>query len=83
VRLAATIPHPHCRISILSWNEKWIIEIEAGQYKQSYKIAQESIPDLERVKKLITPELLSGALERFHSMHSDFAKSYSSLTTQP
>jgi hypothetical protein len=83
VRLAATIPHPHCRISILSWNEKWIIEIEAGQYKQSYKIAQESIPDLERVKKLVTPELLSGALERFHSMHADFAKSYSSLTTQP
>jgi hypothetical protein len=83
VRLAATIPHPHCRISILSWNEKWIIEMEAGQYKQSFKISQESIPDLERVKKLVTSELLSGALDRFHSMHTDFAKSYSALTSQP
>lgn len=83
MRLADTIPHPHCRISILSWNEKWIIEIEAGQYKQSYKIAQDSVAGLDAVKKLVTPRLLSATLDRFRSMHEDFAQAFAGLNSQP
>jgi len=76
LRLAATIPHPHCKISVLSWNEKWIIEIEAGPYKQTYKIAQESCPSLDEVKSLVTPALLSGTLNRFLTMHADFSEAF-------
>jgi hypothetical protein len=82
LRLAATIPHPHCRISILSWNEKWIIEIEAGAYKQTYRISQDSVQGLEQAKKLVTPQLLSRTMERFHEMHADFDIAYKSLSSQ-
>jgi len=79
LRIAGTIPHPQCKISILSWNEKWIIEIEGGSYKQTYKISHESVSGLEDVKKLVTEELLHRTIERFREMHSDFAKAFESI----
>jgi len=67
------------RISIMQWNEKYIIEMEAGQYKQTYKIAQDSISGLEEVKALCTPELIESTMVRFSSMHHDFSTSYKTL----
>jgi hypothetical protein len=76
MRIIATIPHPQLKISIFLYNEKYIIELEAGQYKQTFKISAESVEGLEGVKKLITQELLNGCLERFSGMHADFKKSF-------
>ncbi|MCC6599188.1 MAG: hypothetical protein IT223_00775 [Crocinitomicaceae bacterium] len=79
MRVVATIPHPHCQISIFSYNEKWIIEIEGGQYRQSYKISQDSVQSVEEVKKLVTPRLLNSTLARFSGMHEDFAEAFQEL----
>lgn len=70
MRLVETIPHPHCRISIMSYNDKWIIEIEAAQYKQTYKIGHDSVNGLEDVRKLISTDLLAQTLERFRDRKS-------------
>lgn len=79
MRLVEVIPHAQCRISIMSYNDKWIIEIEAAQYKQTYKIGHDNVSGLEDVRKLITPGLIGGTLERFRSMHGDFAHSFQQL----
>jgi len=76
MRIIATIPHPKLRISVFLYNEKYIIELEAGQYKQSFKISADSVEGLEGVKALLTEELLANSLDRFESMHIDFKRSF-------
>jgi len=63
----------------MSYNDKWIIEIEAGQYKQTFKIGHDSVNGLEEVKQLVTRELMQGSLQRFSSMHADFAEAFKHL----
>ena len=65
MRIIATIPHPRLRISIFLYNEKYIIELEAAQYKQTFKISAESVDGLEGVKALLTEELLNNSMSRF------------------
>lgn len=81
MRLVANIPHPRVKISIMSYNDKWIIEIEGGQYRQTYKIGHDSVNGLEDVKKLITDQLLEGTFERFNGMHTDFAEAFKKLNS--
>jgi hypothetical protein len=80
MRIVAQVPHPQMKISIFAWNEKYIIEMEAGQYKQTYKISQDSVAGLDAVKELCTPELISGTLARFSAMHSDFHLAYQTIS---
>ncbi len=82
MRIIATIPHPQLKISIFLYNEKYIIELEAAQYKQTYKISQDSVTGLEDVKKLCSEELISGSMGRFSSMHSDFKKAFLQLNSK-
>lgn len=81
MRIIATIPHPQLKISVFLYNEKYIIELEAGQYKQTFKISADSVDGLEGVKSLITPELVKNSLDRFESMHADFKKSFNQKGT--
>jgi hypothetical protein len=76
MRLVANIPHPKLKISILSFMDKWIIEIEGGAYKQAFKISHDAIPSEEEVKKLLTEELLQGCMDRFNGMHTDFGRAF-------
>ena len=59
MRIIANIPHPQLKISIFLYNEKYIIEMEAAQYKQSFKISADSISGVDEVKALVTPELIN------------------------
>jgi hypothetical protein len=76
MRIVATIPHPQLKISIFLYNEKYIIEIEAAQYKQTFKISQDSVNGPDDVKKLCSDELISGCMQRFSGMHADFKKAF-------
>lgn len=79
MRIIANIPHPQLKISIFLYNEKYIIEIEAAQYKQTYKISADGVADVEQVKALVTPELIANCLERFNGMHTDFKQAFERL----
>jgi len=77
MRIVAHIPHPQIKISIFQYNDKYLIEMEAAQYKQTYKISVDSVDGIEGIKKLCTGELIKNSMLRFSSMHEDFLKSYS------
>lgn len=79
MRIIATIPHPQLKISVFLYNEKYIIELEAGQYKQSYKISADSVDGLEGVKKLLSSELIDNSIARFSGMHADFKTAFEQL----
>jgi hypothetical protein len=76
MRLLENISHPHCKISVFSWNEKYIIELEWGQLKQSFKVNHDSVEGIEQIRKMVTDEFLNDAYLQFQQMHTNLSKSY-------
>ena len=44
MRVVAELPHPDCKITIFSMNQKFIIKLEKGIFEQIYKLAELDIP---------------------------------------
>ena len=82
MRIIANIPHPQLKISIFMYNEKYIIEIEAGQYKQTFKISADSVAGVDDVKALVTQEMLEHCMDRFAGMHADFKQAFERINSK-
>jgi hypothetical protein len=76
MRVIADIPHERYKIQIFSYNSKYIVKIELGQFEQVFKIGEIDVIGLEEVKNMISDELLSNCLQRFVSMRADWEKSF-------
>jgi hypothetical protein len=76
MRIIAEIPHPQIKITIFSWNAKYIIKLEAGPYEQVFKVAEMDVNGLEQVQAMITPEFINTCIQRFLSMRTDFSETF-------
>jgi hypothetical protein len=76
MRVVAEIPHPRYKIQIHSYNGKYLVKIELGQFEQTYKIAESDVMSLDEVKNMITPELLTNTLQRFITMREDWEAAF-------
>ena len=77
MRTVAEIPHHTFRISIFSYNAKYIVKIELGQFEQVYKIAEMDIDGLDGIKNMLTDEFYENCMDRFLKMREDWEKSFS------
>lgn len=76
MRLVKEIPHPNYKIQVHSYNGKYIVKIELGQFAQTYKIGEMDVDGLADLEKMITDKLLSNALKRFLEMRSDWEEAF-------
>lgn len=76
MRVVAEIPHPIMKITIFSWNEKYHLKFEAGQFEQTYKISQLDVTGLDDIKSMVTEGFCSDVLERFVEMRSGFSDAW-------
>lgn len=76
MRAIEQIPHERMRIVIHSWNGKWIVEFEAASYKQTIKIDQEHLPNVNDIKKLLNQEFLNNIEEQFQQLHKLWTLNY-------
>ncbi len=76
MRLIKDIPHERYKIQIHSYNSKYIVKIELGQFEQVYKISEMDLGSLDELERMITDDLLSNALKRFIDMRSDWERSF-------
>lgn len=77
MRVIAELPHPDCKITIFSMNQKFIIKLEKGIYEQIYKLSELDIPEgVNGVFKILDSEFLKTAGERFELMRTDFRSAY-------
>jgi hypothetical protein len=77
MRIIAELPHPDCKITIFSMNQKFIIKLEKGIFEQNYKISELDIPEgVNGVFQLLDSEFIKSATERFNQMRSDFNQAY-------
>jgi len=77
MRVLAELPHPDCKITIFSMNQKFIIKFEKGIYEQTYKLSELDITEgVNGIFKLIDNEFIAAITERFAQMRTDFNKAY-------
>lgn len=78
MRVIAELPHPECKITIFSMNQKYIVKFEQGTFEQSYKLAEMDLSGggVNDVFEILDEEFISTVIERFKPMRSDFTTAY-------
>lgn len=76
MRVVDSIPHQRFKIQIFSYNSKYTVKIELGQFEQTYKIGEMDVMGVEDVKAMVTTEFLNKCLHRFVEMREDWRKSF-------
>ena len=56
MRVVAEIPHSSCKITIFSWNGKYLIKFEQGPLEQTYKIRELDVSGEADIRKLVADE---------------------------
>ena len=76
MRVVKEIPHPRFKITVFSWNNKYIVKIEDAHLEQSFKIDSTEVTGLDEIEAMLTEDFLISALKRFVQMGDDFAEAY-------
>jgi len=78
MRVIAELPHPQCKISIFSMNQKYIVKFEQGTFEQSYKLSELDLSGggVNDVFEIIDEEFITTVIERFKLMRVDFNLAY-------
>ncbi len=72
MRVVADIPHPDLKITLLSWNGKYLIKFEKGDFEQTYKVSEMNVSSDDAVKALIDEDFTEAVLNRFNDMRDAF-----------
>ncbi|WP_443939181.1 hypothetical protein [Pedobacter sp. MW01-1-1] len=78
MRVVAELPHPACKITIFSMNQKYIIKFEQGTFEQSYKLAELDLSGggVNDVFEILDEDFINTVVERFKDMRKDFTEAY-------
>ncbi|MBD1421333.1 hypothetical protein H8B21_07080 [Sphingobacterium chuzhouense] len=77
MRTVAELPHPDCKITIFSMNQKFIIKFEQGVLEQSYKLAEtDIIGGVNGVFELLDEEFINQVIMQFKHMRKTFFDAY-------
>ncbi|MDX5421785.1 MAG: hypothetical protein LPK14_05995 [Hymenobacteraceae bacterium] len=72
MRIVADIPNPNMKVTLLSWNGKYLIKLEKGDFEQTYKIGEMDVMGDAGAKELLDDDFLEAALNRFNDMRDAF-----------
>ena len=76
MRQLADIPHPEVKITLFSWNGKYLIKLEKGQLEQTYKVSEMDVTSDDEVRALLDEEFVRGAVGRFQQMRQDLQAAF-------
>lgn len=78
MRIIAELPHPACKITLFSMNQKYIVKFEQGQLEQSYKLSELDLSGggANEVFQILDEEFINTVIERFNTMRTDFKAAY-------
>ena len=72
MRVIADIPNPDVKITLHSYNGKYILKLEKANLEQIYKIEETEVDGDEGAKALIDDEFIAAVLNRFQDMRDAF-----------
>ncbi len=68
MRIIGEIPHPHLKITLFGWNNKYIIKLDRAGFEQTFKIAEFDLINEDQLHQLIDDTFLKDAILRFEEM---------------
>ena len=68
MRVVGEIPHSDCKITIFSWNNRYLIKLEQGLLEQTFKINELDITSEDDLRQIVNEEFISKAMARFADM---------------
>jgi hypothetical protein len=71
MRVVSEIPHPDCKITIFSWNNRYLLKFELGLLEQTYKINQYDITAESELKTLVSEDFIQKVLILFGEMEKN------------
>ncbi|AHJ99110.1 hypothetical protein [Hymenobacter swuensis] len=76
MRQLAVIPHPDAKITLFSWNGKYLIKLEKGPFEQTYKVSELDLTSEDDVHTLLDEEFIGSAVQRFRLMQQDLQAAF-------
>lgn len=83
MRIVAELPHEVMKITVFSWNEKYLLKYELGSYEQTYKVGVMDVGGLDEVKRMANDDFNSLVFQRFLAMRTDFTENWKQLQNTP
>ena len=71
MRVIGEYPHPSCKITLFSWNGKFLLKFEQGPIEQTYKISELDVTSEQDVLMLTKAPFIDKVLLRFEQMQQD------------
>lgn len=68
MRLVREIAHPNYKITIFSWNNRYLIKLEQGMLEQTFKIPETDLSGDDDLNSILDAEFLHQASQRFKDM---------------
>lgn len=73
MRIVAEIPREDFKITVFSWNGKYLLKFERGSYEQTYKVSEMDLTGDEDIKSILADEeFMKAVSERFVEMSKTF-----------
>jgi len=69
MRVVGEIPHPDCKITLFSWNNRYLIKFESGLLEQTFKVAEYDILQESDLYTLVDEAFIQETLARFDAMN--------------
>jgi hypothetical protein len=79
MRVVSEMSHPECRISVFSWNGKYLVKFEQDLLEQTYKIKELDVNGDADIKQMLSEEFIAEVLERFAQMRQSLYKAMDTL----
>lgn len=71
MRIVKEIPLPDLKITIFSWNNKYLLKFEQGLIEQTYKIPETELTSENDLDNLLNEGFISKVRARFKEMQHD------------
>jgi hypothetical protein len=68
MRVVGEIPHPHCKITLFAWNNRYLVKIEQGLMEQTFKLNEYDVDSEADIQKIVDTVFVEEALTRFDDM---------------
>jgi len=79
MRVVGEIPHPECKITIFSWNGKYLIKLEKGAIEQTFKVSEMDVTGDEDIRAMLNEAFMKKAIARFEEMEDTLMKALSEV----
>jgi hypothetical protein len=71
MRVVKEIPHGACKITIYSWNNKYLMKLEQGMLEQTYKIPELDLTSEDELLMILDETFLAKAISIFNEMNQN------------